>query len=154
MKSLQHGETSESLRPKTTKLQCTPPSPAHIPTKVLSELQDMVRNLWKKRSPAEKLKKKEKKTIRMQMEMSGKHDKSIKPHTQMRCLLVVLIYNIHALYLHQSLLCNSMQHASREEEVRTWQTFFLMLYKQGTKNAIVSTQTLAYTYYRLSMHFQ
>ncbi len=91
---------------------------------------------------------KEKKTIRMQMEMSGKHDKSIKPHThtQMRCLLVVLIYNIHALYLHQSLLCNNMQHASREEEVRTWRTFFFILYKQGTKNAIVSTQTLAYTY--------
>jgi len=56
----------------------------------------------------------------MQMEMSGNHDNGIKPHThtQMRCLLV-LIYDIHALYLHPSLLCNSMQHASREEEVRT-----------------------------------
>ncbi len=152
MKSLQHGETSESLSLRQQSYNAPLPHPHIFPPKFYLSFKTWLET--SERKEAQQRNERRKKTIRMQMEMSGKHDKSIKPHTQMRCLLVVLIYNIHALYLHQSLLCNSMQHASREEEVRTWQTFFLMLYKQGTKNAIVSTQTLAYTYYRLSMHFQ
>ncbi len=149
MKRLQHWETSQSLI-RQQSYDAPLPYPHIFPPKfyLSFKTKTWLETSERKRSPAEKWKKKEKKTIRMQMEMSGKHDKSIKPHThtQMRCLLVVLIYNIHALYLHQSLLCNSMQHASREEEVRTWQTCFLILYNQGTKNAIVSTQTLTYTY--------